>query len=508
MPKFQLQSEYSPAGDQPQAIDKINQAFDEWENAVTLLWATGTGKTFTMANVIQEQQKPTLIVSHNKTLAAQLATEFKHFFPNNAVHYFVSYFDYYQPESFLPGQGLYIEKEATINQEIEMYRLATMASLLSRKDVIVVASVSSLYGLGQKRFFQENCLQMKVWETYDFQEIKSQLLQMQYHPVQSKIEAGMFDRQGDHLDIFSSTDKHLYRLHFDEDVLELVELRDSLTYEFKWKLKQIMVWPASQFLQDMDNVGEVLDLIEAEMESRTKYFETHKQLVEAERIKKRVLYDVRMIKETWFVNGIENYSPYFDKRLPGEPPSTLFDYFPEDFLFIVDESHMCLPQFQAMPKADKSRKKALIDFGFRLPSAIDHRPMNFQEMEAILWWKDIKKIKFDGAGLDDDKESHKKARATNQWVSIKWKYKHKAKTLFASATPANYELDLSNIIAEQIIRPTWLLDPITYVYPKSGDYNMLISSVDALLKKKPHLKHFFNGYAHEGSIQIEVEISA
>ncbi|NOZ44122.1 MAG: DEAD/DEAH box helicase family protein [bacterium] len=219
-----------------------------------MLGATGTGKTFTMANVIQNIQKPTLILSHNKTLAAQLATEFKHFFPNNAVHYFVSYFDYYQPESFLPEQGLYIEKEATINQEIEMYRLATMASLLSRKDVIVVASVSSLYGLGQKRFFQENCLQMKIGQRYDFSEVKKQLLHMQYQPVQSKIEQGMFDRKGDHLDVFSSTEKHLYRLHFDDETLVMIELRDSVSYEHQENIKQITIWPATQFLQDMDKV--------------------------------------------------------------------------------------------------------------------------------------------------------------------------------------------------------------------------------------------------------------
>ncbi len=493
MTLFQLKAPYSPAGDQPHAIAQINQAFNDGKKTATLLWATWTGKTFTMANVIQKQQKPTLIISHNKTLAAQLATEFKYFFPNNAVHYFVSYFDYYQPESFLPEQGLYIDKEATINQEIEMYRLATMASLLTRKDVIIVASVSALYGLGQKRFFQENCLQMQVGEHYDFKEIKSQLIHMQYHPVQSKIEHGMFDWQGDHLDIFSSTEKFLYRLHFDEDKLEMIELKDAISYQHKEKLNKITVWPATQFLQDMDNIDEMLALIEAEMQDRVKYFEKHKQLVEAERIKKRVLYDVRMIRENGFVNGIENYSPYFDQRLPGEPPSTLFDYFPDDFLLIIDESHMSLPQLQAMPKADRARKKSLIDFGFRLPSVIDHRPLNFQELEAILWWKDFKEIKLDGWWID---ENTKKVRIKNQLAILQSKHKHKAKTLFASATPASYELQLSDIIAEQVIRPTWLLDPITYVYPKSGDYSMLLTSVDKLLDKKPHLEHFFDGYLH------------
>jgi excinuclease ABC subunit B len=251
-----------------------------------------------MANIIQHLQKPTLIISHNKTLAAQLATEFKYFFPNNAVHYFVSYFDYYQPESYLPAQGVYIEKEATINQEIEMYRLATMASLLSRKDVIVVASVSSLYGLGQKRFFEENCLQLEVGKDYDFKQLKRQLLHMQYKPVQGKIEHGMFDMRGETIDIFSSTEKFLYRLYFNEERLELIELRDSMSYEFKSKANKIAVWPATQFLQDVTDLEEIIALMDKEKDDRVKEFEQAGMLVEAERIKKRVEYDIRMIRET------------------------------------------------------------------------------------------------------------------------------------------------------------------------------------------------------------------
>jgi excinuclease ABC subunit B len=295
---FELKSSYTPAGDQPKAIEQIQEAFAKGENKLTLLGATGTGKTFTMANIIQHLQKPTLVISHNKTLAAQLSTEFKHFFPNNAVHYFVSYFDYYQPESYLPAQGLYIEKEATINQEIEMYRLATMASLLTRPDVIVVASVSSLYGLGQKRFFQENCIHLEVGKEYSFNDLKRQLLHIQYKPVQGKIEHGMFDIQGDRVDVFSSTEKFVYRFHFDEEKLTFIELRDSLTYEFKGERKSISIWPATQFLQDVTDLEVILAQMDAEKELRVKEFEKAGMMVEAERIKKRVEYDIRMIRET------------------------------------------------------------------------------------------------------------------------------------------------------------------------------------------------------------------
>jgi len=508
--KFELKSEYSPAGDQPQAIETINSNFDNGKNTLTLLWATGTGKTFTMANVIQHLQKPTLIISHNKTLAAQLATEFKQFFPKNAVHYFVSYFDYYQPESYLPDQGLYIDKEATINQEIEMYRLATMASLLSRKDSIVVASVSTLYGLGHKRFFEENCLQLQVGREYDFHDLKAQLLGMQYKPVNAKIEQWMFDFKGDVLDVFSSTEKYLFRLHFDEEKLEIIEVRDAESYKYVKKEKKVIIRPATQFLQDMEDIEPILEKIEADMEARVKFFESKKMLVEAERIKKRVSYDIRMIKETGFVNGIENYSPYFEKRLIGEPPNTLFDYFPDDFLLIFDESHMTIPQLQAMPKADRARKKSLIDHWFRLPSAIDHRPLGFEELELIMGWKSVDEFEWNWDMMTKkDKRSKIKAnpnfdlkldvktRVTNQKKILTKKHKKNSKTLFASATPAKFELELSDHIVEQIIRPTGLLDPIAYVYPKSWSKIELLNSVEKLLKKKPQLAHYFKQYHHD-----------
>lgn len=501
---FQLKSSYAPAGDQPKAIDDITQSFEEWNNVNTLLGATGTGKTFTMANIIENLQKPTLIISHNKTLAAQLATEFKHFFPNNAVHYFVSYFDYYQPESYLPAQDLYIEKEATINQEIEMYRLATMASLLTRKDTIVVASASSLYGLGQKRFFEENCLVFEKWKEYDFSEIKKKLLHMQYDPVQSKIEHGMFDFKGEMLDIFSSTEKYVYRLIFDEEKLEHIELRDSTTFEHKGTREKIAIWPATQFLQDVSDLETILTQMEAEKNLRVKELKKAGNELEAQRIDKRVSYDIRMIRETGFVNGIENYSLYFDQRLPGEPPNTIFDYFPEDMLVIVDESHMTLPQLRAMPQADRARKINLIKHWFRLPSAIDHRPLRFNELETSLGWKDlIESQETISQQLEKENISNThiellaknpKAREENHAHAIRNKIKPNAKTLFVSATPAAYELETSQKIVEQIIRPTGLLDPISYVYPKSGDYQVLLDSVEKLLKKKPHVEEFLNHY--------------
>ena len=510
---FNLQSNYQPAWDQPKAINEIANNFNEWKNKITLLWATWTWKTFTIANIIQKVQKPTLVISHNKTLAAQLATEFKAFFPENAVHYFISYFDYYQPESYLPSSGTYIEKEATINQEIEMYRLATMASLLSRKDVIVVASASSLYGLWQSRFFEENCLQLYVGKKYDFNEIKRQLLHMQYKPIHGKIEPWMFEMKWDILDIFSSTEKCLYRCFFDEDVIERIEQRDSLTYELKSSVQKAMLWPATQYLQDTSDLELILQEINTEKELRVKEFEKLWMLVEAERIKKKVEYDIRMIRETGFVNGIENYSLYFDQRLPWEPPNTIFDYFPDDFLLIIDESHMTIPQLRAMAQWDRARKNNLIRYGFRLPSAIDHRPLRFEELETTLQWKGIDEIQLDeaAANLDLVSTTHKQvleekwknnkrsekswiinheARKNNQQETLSRKIKKNVKSIFLSATPAEYELELSDQIVEQIIRPTGLLDPVTFVYPKSWDYSLLLDSLPKLLDKKPYLNEF------------------
>ncbi len=449
-----------------------------------------------MAHIIQNLQKPTLILSHNKTLAAQLATEFKHFFPKSAVHYFVSYFDYYQPESYLADRDMYIEKEATINQEIQMYRLGALASLLSRPDTIIVSSVSALYGLGQKEFFAENTLKFYVGQEYNFKEIKQQLIKIQYQPVQSKIEQWMFEMRGEMIDIYSSIEKKLYRLMFDEDTLEHIQVIHPITFQQQWQLDSVTIWPGTQYLQDMNDTEKILNQMSIEMEIHHKKLTTEGRILEAERIKKRVEYDIRMIRETWFTNGIENYSLYFDQRHPGQAPNTLFDYFPDDFLCILDESHMTIPQLQAMPKADRSRKDSLITHGFRLPSAMDHRPLNFYELEGLLWWRkpqDASEM-MNQAWLwyfDDrlwvDSAAMQQAHLTDLISRKKWS----AKTLFTSATPAKYEYENSEQIIEQIIRPTGLLDPITYVYPKSWDYTSLVASVDTLIKNKPHVKKMF-----------------
>jgi excinuclease ABC subunit B len=467
---FELQSAYTPQWDQPQAIEEIVSGFSQnKKKQITLLGATWTGKTFTMANIIQKIKKPTLVLSHNKTLAAQLATEFKYFFPKNAVHYFVSYFDYYQPESYLPEKWMFIEKEATINKEIEMFRLSTMASLLSREDVVVVSSVSALYWLWSKEEFSQRTAFFRVWERYNLKEIKAKLLSMQYKPVHSTIEQGMFDMQWERVDIYPSTEKSVFRLMFNDDLLELIQVKDATTLKLLHNTDRIMVWPATQYLQDMDSVERILQEIENEMEDRVKYFESQWRLVEAQRIRKRVMYDIRMIKETWFVNGIENYSPYFEKRLDGKPPNTLFDYFPDDCLIIIDESHMTVPQFRGMPAWDRSRKETLVDHGFRLPSALHHRPIWFDELTHKLGrtWE---------------------SKAQHEWMQDK--QKKQVNTLFVSATPAPYELSISKQIVQQIIRPTGLLDPITYIYPKTWSYETLLSSLESLIKKEPEIKQY------------------
>ncbi len=471
---FQLESSYKPSGDQPKAIGQIVKGFSGWFNQITLLGATGTGKTFTMANVVQQLDKPTLVLSHNKTLAAQLATEFKYFFPKHAVHYFVSYFDYYQPESYLPERGIYIEKEATINKQIEMYRLATMASLLSREDVIVVSSVSALYGLGTKEMFWQNRLYLLTGHNYQIEDLKAQLIHMQYKPSTGGLDAGMFDQQGENIDIHASTEKVIYRLIFNDKTLEMIQVKDALTYKLIESLQHITIWPATQYLQDMKQIADIVPQINAELKERVAYFTKRKLLTEAQRLEKRVSYDMKMIQETGFVNGIENYSPYFENRLDGSPPNTLFDYFPDDFLCIIDESHMSIPQLGGMPRADSSRKQTLVDHWFRLPSALHHRPINFDELSVMLWWKE-----YDIKHVHPDMEKRRKKNA---------------KTLYVSATPANYELEISDQIVQQIIRPTWLLDPITYVYPKSGEYASLDKSLEKLLIKEPSLGKLLDGY--------------
>ena len=474
MTKFDLKADYKPKWDQPKAIKEIVDWFvKEQASKITLLGATWTWKTFTMANIIQKLGRPTLVISHNKTLAAQLATEFKYFFPNNAVHYFVSYFDYYQPEAYLPHKDMYIEKDSSINQEIEMYRLATLSSLLSREDVIVVSSVSALYGLGSKQVFEQSSIFFEVGKKYDFGQIKKKLLDIQYQPAYSKIEPWTFDFRWEVLDIYSSVENVIYRLIFDENVLERIQLKDLLTWKDIGFVSHIRIWPATQFLQDMEGLDQILVEILQEMSDRVQELKSQGKELEAQRIQKRTEYDVKMIKETWYVNGIENYSRYFDRRQVWEPPSTLFDYFPKDMLIIIDESHMSVPQLRAMPQGDKSRKISLVEHGFRLPSALDHRPLLFEELSYILNWE---------------------SKFGKLHSSLKQKKKQWAKSLFVSATPGEYEIKISNKIVEQLIRPTGLLDPFTYVYPKSWDYELLFKNLEKLLQKKPELEGFLKGY--------------
>ena len=389
---FKLNAPYKPAWDQPKAIKEIIKNFKKQQDKVVLLGATWTWKTFTMANIIKELNLPTLVLSHNKTLAAQLTTEFKWFFPENAVNYFVSYFDYYQPESYIPERDIYIEKDSSINNEIEMYRLAAMSNLLSRKDTIIVSSVSAIYWLWTAELFIQSSITFEVWKQYDFQEIKQKLLSMQYNPVKWDIVPGTFNFLWNMVDIYSSIEDVIYRIHFDEEKVIFIEKKDPIKRSQIWTVQKVTIWPATQFMQNMDDLDNILQQIEQELKLRVDYFKKRNELLFAQRIQQRVQYDIKMIKETGFVNWIENYSRYFEKRIPAQPPQTLFDYFPDEFLLIIDESHMTIPQFQAMPTADKSRKLNLINYWFRLPSALDHRPLFWQELEYILNIKTEKEV--------------------------------------------------------------------------------------------------------------------
>ena len=488
---FKLNKPYEPAWDQPKAIEEILKNFSSWNDKVVLLWATWTGKTFTMANIINELKLPTLVLSHNKTLAAQLTTEFKWFFPSNAVHYFVSYFDYYQPESYLPEKDMYIEKDSAVNSEIEMYRLAAMSGLLTRKDTVIVSSVSAIYGLGTAELFIESSINLEVGERYNLKDLKNKLIKIQYNPVKWDIQPGTFNFMWNFLDIYSSIEDIIYRIHFDDDTIIFIEKKHPQTWKQLWKLQKTTIWPATQFLQNMDNLEYILKQIENELSWRIEYFKKRNELLFAQRIQQRITYDLKMIKETWFTNGIENYSRYFEQRNMAEAPQSLFDYFPDEFLLIIDESHMTIPQFQAMPSADRSRKLNLINYWFRLPSALDHRPLFWEELEQILWiknnenklqqiYEDIIKTELNLLDENLKKEYFQYIENAISSLTKRWK---KVYILFVSATPANYEKQVSsNTIVEQIIRPTWLLDPITYIYPKSWDYNLLENSFNKLNK--------------------------
>ena len=442
--EFKLHSEFQPTGDQPQAIEALAAGFRAGNQFQTLLGTTGSGKTFTMANVIQKLQRPTLIISHNKTLAAQLYGEMKEFFPENAVEYFVSYYDYYQPEAYVPSTDTYIEKDSAINDEIDKLRHSATAALSERNDVIIVASVSCIYGLGSPIDYKKMTVSLRPGVEYDREEIMRKLVDMQYNRNEMDFKRGSFRVHGDVLEIYPSySGGEAYRIEFFGDEVDRITAIDSVTGKPKATLAHCIVYPASHYVVPKDRMEAACDNILAEMEEQVEYFTSEDKFIEAQRIKERTTFDVEMLKETGICSGIENYSRHLQGTKPGEPPYVLLDYFPKEFLIIVDESHITLPQVRGMYAGDHSRKMTLVDYGFRLPSALDNRPLNFTEFEQ----------KID-------------------------------QMLFVSATPGEYEADHELLRAEQIIRPTGLLDPKVEIHPVEGQIDDLISEINKETEKK------------------------
>ena len=438
MDHFELVSEYAPTGDQPQAIAELVKGFKEGNQFETLLGVTGSGKTFTMANVIQALNKPTLIIAHNKTLAAQLYSEFKEFFPNNAVEYFVSYYDYYQPEAYVPSTDTYIEKDSSINDEIDKLRHSATAALSERSDVIIVASVSCIYGLGSPIDYKNMVISLRPGMEKDRDEVIHKLIDIQYDRNDMDFKRGTFRVRGDVLEIYPAySDGEAYRIEFFGDEVDRITSIDTVTGEIKAQLNHVAIFPASHYVVPKEKMMEATEHILEEMKEQVAFFKSEDKLLEAQRIAERTNFDVEMMRETGFCSGIENYSRHLTGTAPGEPPCTLIDYFPDDFLIIIDESHITLPQIRGMYAGDRSRKKTLVEYGFRLPSALDNRPLNFGEFES----------KID-------------------------------QMLFVSATPSDYEKDHELMRVEQIIRPTGLLDPEISVRPVEGQIDDLISEVN------------------------------
>ena len=444
MDHFELVSEYAPTGDQPQAIAKLVEGFKEGNQCETLLGVTGSGKTFTMANVIQALNKPTLILAHNKTLAAQLYGEFKEFFPNNAVEYFVSYYDYYQPEAYVPSTDTYIAKDSAINEEIDKLRLSATAALSERKDVIIVSSVSCIYGLGSPKDFQDMMISLRPGMIKDRDVVIRQLIDIQYTRNEMDFKRGTFRVRGDVLEIFPAnyTDCAV-RVEFFGDEIDRITEIDILTGEIKCQLSHIGIFPASHYVVPMEQILRATQAIEKEMQEQVAYFKSEDKLLEAQRIAERTNFDIEMMKETGFCSGIENYSRHLAGLKPGEPPYTLMDYFGDEFLLIIDESHKTIPQVGGMYAGDQSRKQTLVDYGFRLPSAKDNRPLSFDEFESKL-----------------------------------------DQVMFVSATPGEYEGNHEMLRAEQIIRPTGLLDPKVEVHPVEGQIDDLVSEINKEVKNK------------------------
>ena len=444
MDHFELVSQYKPTGDQPQAIADLVRGFKEGNQCETLLGVTGSGKTFTMANVIQQLNKPTLIIAHNKTLAAQLYGEFKEFFPNNAVDYFVSYYDYYQPEAYVPSSDTYIAKDSSINEEIDKLRLSATASLVERKDVIVVASVSCIYGLGEPKNFEKMMVSLRPGMEKDRDEVLRQLIDIQYERNDMDFKRGTFRVRGDVLEIIPANEAETaIRVEFFGDEIDRITQIDVLTGEIKGELEHVAIFPASHYVVPAEQIRRAADAIEEELEERIRYFKREDKLLEAQRIAERTNFDVEMLKETGFCSGIENYSRHLSGLEPGQPPYTLMDFFKDDFLIIIDESHKTIPQIGAMYHGDQSRKRTLVDYGFRLPSALDNRPLSFREFEERI-----------------------------------------DQILFVSATPGDYEAEHELLRAEQVIRPTGLLDPEVEVRPVEGQIDDLVAEVKKEIEKK------------------------
>ena len=443
MDHFELVSEYQPTGDQPQAIEQLVKGFREGNQFETLLGVTGSGKTFTMANVIQQLNKPTLVIAHNKTLAAQLYSEMKEFFPNNAVEYFVSYYDYYQPEAYVPSTDTYIEKDSAINDEIDKLRHSATAALSERNDVIIVASVSCIYGLGSPIDYKNMVISLRPGMEKDRDEVIHKLIDIQYTRNEMDFKRGSFRVRGDVLEVFPAySGSEAYRIEFFGDEVDRIIEIEALTGEVKAQLEHVAIFPASHYVVPKEKMMRATENILAEMKEQVTFFKSEDKLLEAQRIAVRTNFDVEMMRETGFCSGIENYSRHLVGSAPGQPPCTLLDYFPDDFLIIVDESHITLPQVRGMYFGDRSRKKTLVDYGFRLPSALDNRPLNFEEFET-----------------------------------------HINQMMFVSATPSTYEAEHELLRAEQIIRPTGLLDPEISVRPVEGQIDDLVGEINKEVEK-------------------------
>jgi len=440
---FKLNAPFIPMGDQPEAIRGLVEGVRGGMKNQVLLGATGTGKTFTIASVIQELQKPALIMAHNKTLAAQLYAEFKEFFPENAVSYFVSYYDYYQPEAYVPRRDLFIEKETQVNEEIERMRLAATTSLISRRDVIIVASVSCIYGLGSPEEFGNGTVTLKVGEIYRRNALLRQLIESQYQRNDIDLKSGTFRVRGDTLEIIPAyEDKRGFRITFFGDEVERIMQFNRVSGEIYDEPNEISIFPAKQFLTNADRLKESIDNIEAELEERLKYYKDNGKFLEAQRIEQRTRYDLEMLKEVGYCSGIENYSRQLDGRAPGSHPWTMIDFLPSDYLLILDESHMTVPQIRGMYNGDRARKETLVEYGFRLPSAMDNRPLKFEEFEQVM-----------------------------------------GSTIYTSATPSHYEMEHADQVVEQIIRPTGLVDPEVDVRPTKGQVDDLVGEISKRVER-------------------------